>query len=173
MACPYCEIIQQKKHILYEDDKVVAFLPESGAVMGEVVVVPKEHRPIIEEVPDFVVGHAMVVANKVSVSIFEALSAHGTNILVSNGIPAGQTVAHFSIRVIPRSQNDGLNLQWQPKQLSEEEMSTVELLVKEVTGSIGGFEKEKQAPVQADSETQEIKQGPEDNYMIKQLRRMP
>jgi hypothetical protein len=68
------------------------------------------------------------------------LGAHGTNIFITNGVSAGQTIAHFAINVIPRKEGDNINLQWKPKQLSEEEMSTVELKIKENTRNIGSFD---------------------------------
>ena len=92
---------------------------------------------------------------------------------MSNGVAAGQTVAHFMINVIPRREGDGINLEWQPKQLNEEEMSTVELKLKAETEGGHRFEEKKQEeqPKEAKQET-EILIG-EENYLVKQLRRIP
>ncbi len=159
--------------MLYEDDKVIAFLDPS--YLGKIMLMPKEHYPIIENVPDFVVGHLFEVANKLSKALFEGLNATGTNIIVNNGVSAGQTIPHFCISIVPRRENDGINLQWQPKQLSDDEMSTVELQLKEEAKNIGSFEGEKKEPVNMDEKTEKIeeKEGDEENYLIKQLRRIP
>ncbi|MFC1752344.1 HIT family protein [Thermoproteota archaeon] len=171
--CPYCQIIWDKeKKKIYEDDKVVAVLEQKPSSQGHVLVMPKEHYPIIEQVPDFLVSHVFAIANKISVALFESLNAQGTNIIVNNGIAAGQESAHFLINVIARREGDGLDFQWQPKQLSEEEMSTIELQIKEQTKSIGEFEGEKAKPIEMDGKAKKIS-GDEDNYMWKRFMKMP
>ena len=62
---------------------------------------------------------------------------------------------------------------WQPKQLSEEEMSTVELKLKDECKNIGAFEKEKPKPKEL-PRPEEVKEAEEEiNYLLKQLKRMP
>ena len=173
-ACVVCQIISgnvpSKK--VYEDELVMAVLDVNGANPGHCFVMPKNHYPIIEQVPDSEIGRLFQVSNKMSSAIFESLGAQGTNIFVANGIPEGQTVAHFTINVIPRKENDGVNLQWQPKQLSEEEMSTVELKLKEQTKNIGHFEKEeKKAKISAPKPL--VLSDEEEEYFSRQMRRLP
>ena len=93
------------------------------------------------------------------------LSAHRDGQLI------GQTVAHFTINVIPRKENDGVNLQWQAKQLSEEEMSTVELELKEQTKNIGHFEKEVKKTKIEPPKAQFLSE--DDEYFTRQMRRVP
>ncbi len=172
--CLICQIINgevpSKK--IYEDDDVLAILDFNGANPGHSFVIPKQHIPILEQASPHIVTKLFSVANKISSAIFDTLKVEGTNIFVANGVPAGQKVAHTMINIIPRKQNDGINLEWQPKQLSEEEMSTIELKLKEEISSVGFGEapktskKEKAEPI-----TQEV--SGEDNYLIKQLRRIP
>lgn len=168
--CVLCERLKGKN--IYEDDKVVAFLDDKPMSLGHLVIVPREHYPIMEQVPDFVVEHLFKIVNKLGTAVFESLGAHGTNILINNGVPAGQEHSHFSVNIIPRRENDNINFDWQPKQLNEEEMSTAELGLKEETKFIGSFEKEKKKPISLDKETEKIS-GDEENYMIKQLKKLP
>jgi len=173
--CIICQIINgdipAKK--IYEDDEIVAILDFNGANPGHSFVIPKQHTPILEQVPSHLVGKLFNVANKISSAIFDTLKVQGTNIFVANGIPAGQKVAHFMINVIPRKENDGINLQWQTKQLSEEEMSTIELKIKEEVGNVGFSEEPK--PQKQETKTQPVSEevSGEDNYLVKQLRRIP
>ena len=173
--CSYCDKIGNKgTRTLYKDEKVIAFLEDTPFAIGHVVIMPLEHYTIIEQVPDFIITHIFAVANKISTSAFESLGAHGTNVLVNNGVSAGQDVPHFSVHVIPRRENDGINLQWPPRQLSEEEMSTVELSLKEETKNIGDFETESEEPLDID----EMKKGSkekitEDDYLTRQINRLP
>lgn len=173
-TCLVCQIIENKipSKKIYEDELIMAVLDINGANPGHCFVMPKNHYPIIEQVPDIEIGRLFQVSNKISSAIFESLGAQGTNIFVANGIPAGQTVAHFTINVIPRKENDGINLQWQPKQLSEEEMSTVELKLKEQTKNIGHFEKEeKKAKIEAPKPL--VLSDEEEEYFTRQMRRLP
>lgn len=176
-SCLICQIVSNKipSYKIYEDDTALAVLDVNGANPGHCFVIPKDHYPIIEQVPDSELGNLFAIANKISSSIFENLKAPGTNIFVANGIPAGQTAAHFMINVIPRKENDGINLQWKPKQLSEEEISTVELKLKEQIKNIdmGSVEKaHKPGPVHEKTETSSFADD-EDDYFANQLRRIP
>lgn len=173
-SCIVCQIVAGKvpSKKIYEDELAIAVLDVNGANPGHCFVMPKSHYPIIEQVPDIEIARLFQISNKISSAIFESLGAQGTNIFVANGIPAGQTVAHFTINVIPRKENDGINLQWQPKQLSEEEMSTVELKLKEQTKNMGHFEKEEKKP-KPHLQKQIALSDEEEEYFDRQMRRLP
>lgn len=173
-SCIVCQIVGNKvpSKKVYEDEFVMAVLDFNGANPGHCFVMPKNHYSIIEHVPDIEIGRLFNVSNRISSAIFESLGVQGTNIFVANGIPAGQTVAHFTINVIPRKENDGINLQWQPKQLSEEEMSTVELKLKEQTKNIGHFEKEEKKP-KVHAPKPAVISDEEEEYFARQMRRLP
>ena len=173
-TCLVCQIIDNNipSKKIYEDEYVMAVLDVNGAVPGHCFIMPKSHYPIIEQVPDIEIGRLFQASNKISSAIFESLGAQGTNIFIANGIPAGQTVAHFTINVIPRKENDGINLQWQPKQLNEEEISTVELKLKEQTKNMGHFEKEEKKPRVHAPKTASLSEE-EEEYFTTQMRRLP
>src|SRR3989344_7843369 len=168
MTCQICEKIKGKN--IYEDEKVIAFLEEKPMSLGHIALTTKEHFTIIEQVPDFIINHLFKIANKIGIAVFESLGALGTNILVNNGIPAGQEHPHFVINIIPRRQNDNINLRFKPKQLNEEEMSALELTLKEQTKNIGAFEKESEGPINIDRDKERISG---ENYMTKILKRIP
>ena len=173
-GCIVCQIISSdipsKK--VFEDELVMAVLDVNGANPGHCFVMPKNHYPIIEQVPDAEISRLFQVSNKISSAVFESLGAQGTNIFVANGVPAGQTVAHVTVNVIPRKENDGINLQWQPRQLSEEEMSTIELKLKEQARHIGRFEIEEKKPKIHAPKPMSLSEE-EEEYFTKQLRRLP
>ncbi|MBI2664357.1 HIT family protein [Candidatus Woesearchaeota archaeon] len=169
--CDYCEIAESGTHI-YEDDRVVVALSPEPASLGHVLVLPKDHLTILEQVPDFLAGHLFSVANAVSTSIFETLRVHGTNIIIENGLAAGQKIAHFAINIIPRSENDGMGFNWAPKRLSEDDLSTIELQLKEQTRNIGGFQKNEKKPLTINDEDKTLDSS-EGDYMMRQLDRLP
>ncbi|MFH0876135.1 MAG: HIT family protein [archaeon] len=172
--CKICEFINNKENIIYEDELVYAMIPEKPLTLGHIWVVPKKHYPIIEQVPDFEIAPLFRIANKLSSILFETLKIQGTNIIVQNGIAAGQQYAHFIVNIIPRRENDGLKLEWTPKQISEEEMSTAELKLKEQSRNVGDFIKETPKETIALGHKKEILDySDEENYLIRQLHRIP
>ena len=175
-SCLICQIAGNNipSYKIYEDDTALAVLDVNGSNPGHCFVMPKNHYPIIEQVPDTELAHLFSVANRISSSLFESLKAQGTNVFVTNGIPAGQTVAHFTINVIPRKENDGINLQWKPKQLTEEEMSTVELKLREQLKNVGVKKVQNERPAAAIKKAEQMHiSDDKDDYFAKQIRRIP
>jgi len=184
MECIACEWIEKGERV-YEDEKVVALLARDAITSGHIILLPKKHYTIIEQLPDYEIDHLAKISNKLSIALFESLKIQGTNILVQNGLAAHQEIPHFMIHIIPRIENDNLNFQWNPRrQLSEEEMSSIELQLKDASRSVGNIEKEKPKPIDLDSKRPaELKQQSkpsepgmkqeEINYLIRQLERIP
>lgn len=143
MTCDQCAILDApNKPFIYEDDKVFAMLAPQSAAQGHVLVMPKVHLPILENVADELMAHVYTIANKISMALFDGLHVQGTNVLICNGIPAGQESAHFMVHVIPRMPDDRLNFVWLPRQLTEEQMATIELQLKEECTKINGAPRE-------------------------------
>ena len=169
MKCDICSIIENKKSfkLIYEDDLVFAILHESPAVLGHVLVIPKKHAPILEELDEISAEQLFVVANKISSLLFEVLGAHGTNILINNGIGAGQELPHLVLNVIPRKENDSLNFEWQPKKASESELKTTQSMIRTFSDNIfSGRDNLPEIKIKQEEE-------PEEDYLIKGLRRVP
>ncbi len=179
MECEYCEIAQHKgkAEILYEDQDIIIAIKDTAAIAGQITIFPKDHFTILEMVPDAILKRCASLSNHVSTTIFETMGCQGTNIIVQNGLGAGQKVPHFAIEVLPRREGDGLNLQWEPKQLSEDDMSTAYLMLKEEGDKIVNIGKgEKLAPAAAKYEEKKVIKAEgsgKDNYLLKSLRRMP
>ena len=174
MTCEYCDLLEQKASILYEDAQVAVAVKETAMVPGQITVFSKEHCTILEMVPDAVLSKCAQMSNKVSIAVFESLGAQGTNMIISNGLGAGQKVPHVAIEIIPRRESDGLALQWQPKQLMDDEMETAYLLVKEEGEKLVNIgKKEKKEVVMAKEEIKVVDKDGKKNYMLKALRRRP
>ena len=127
MASTFKEIIDKKKkaRIIYEDEIALAFLPEKASVPGEIRLIPRKQYSIMEQVPDDVMDHMSILARKLSDIVFEMISGQGTNILISNGVTAGQEEPHFSMRILPRKKEDALNMQWSSEKESDSELDSV------------------------------------------------
>lgn len=183
--CEFCAIIEGELESdkIYEDEEVIAVLNLKPAIPGQAFIFPKEHHPVMEQVPDGLIGHVFNVASKISTVIFETLNSQGTNLLIQNGVAAGQGIPHFSVNIIPRLEEDNLNLRWKPKDVEEDQLDVVQHKLEEQLSDVhpSGFGQEKQKEEKNKSEDQEEKSetkklentSEEENYLIKQLERTP
>lgn len=101
--CIFCRIVRREApaSIVYEDDRIMAFLDIRPVNPGHTLVVPKHHYTYIWELPDDEVGKLFVMARRIVVAAKEALGANGVRIVQLNGRSAGQEVMHLHIHVIP------------------------------------------------------------------------
>ncbi len=171
MTCDICEIFKHKDvfKVVYEDELCMAILHESPANYGHTMVMPKEHFTIVELVPDKILEHLFTIANMISTALFETLNLQGTNIVINNGVDAGQKDPHLVINIIPRTENDGINFEWKAEPANEDDLKTAELKLKEFTNKIGVEEKEKE-PMEVKEHIEEVD---DEDYMFKQLRKIP
>jgi diadenosine tetraphosphate (Ap4A) HIT family hydrolase len=171
MACELCELMESKDGLIFEDDFVMAAVKSTAVTPGQISVFPKEHITIMEMVPEDVLQHCSILANKVGAAIFESLGAIGTNIMVRNGAGAGQIIPHFSIEIIPRQENDGIDFQWPSKQMMEDE---IEILFDKLNEKEVNVKEEKVQEVSEDDDNKKVvsKKGKE-NYLLKSTKRIP
>ncbi|MBI2125062.1 HIT family protein [Candidatus Woesearchaeota archaeon] len=177
MGCDYCDIVDRnsRAQILYEDDTALVVVKDLVLIPGQITILPRQHFTILELVPDEIVRKCSVLASKVSQAVFDSLEPQGTNILVHNGLGGGQKVPHFAIEIIPRREGDGLNLQWPPKEVTEEELEmVVQQLEPEVKklGDLTQIKPEEPQQKKKEETKSEVKEQKE-NYLTKSLRRIP
>ena len=121
---------KEEAQIVYEDDLFLAFITEEALAPGQVTIIPKEKYTIFEMVPNSVLAKLAIVIKVVSSGVFESLQCHGTNLLIENGVSAGQEVPYFSLQVVPRFENDGIDLDWEGEELEEFDMENVMMQLK-------------------------------------------
>ncbi len=179
MKCAYCELKDLKRNVLFEDDNIVVAMKDTGITEGQVTVFPKEHLTIFEMVKDDLLNHCVKIANKVGISVFEALGVQGTNVIIQNGLGAGQKIPHFALEIIPRRKDDGLQLLWNPQAASEEEIETTALLLKEELKNLKEIVAEKKESVvkKSDSDEKIVDKADStavaESHLLKSLRKIP
>ena len=157
----YLDIVDGKINakVIYEDDVALAFLAKNGTVPGEIILIPKKKYQIMELIPDEEMAHLAVLARKLSDACFEILSGQGTNILIQNGIPAGQLVPQFSIRILPRRDGDGVNFKWTTEKESESELKSVsEILYSETKNIFISTVKAKHKEIEIPKKQEKVKE---------------
>ena len=121
--CVFCEIIKGNipSYKVYEDDKVIAILDISQATLGHTLVIPKKHVKNIFELEENDASYLFAITKKLSKKICKALVVDNVNILNNNGPIAGQSVDHFHIHIIPRTEDDGLIIKPESHNLSKDQ----------------------------------------------------
>jgi histidine triad (HIT) family protein len=96
---------------LYEDDDVLAFLDLFPQSYGHTLVIPKRSAACnILDVDTEALCKVMKVVQQLSRVIVDELQPDGVQIVQFNGAPAGQTVFHLHMHIVPRYAGEGLEL---------------------------------------------------------------
>ena len=137
--CVFCLIKEGKikSRKIYEDNQFIAVLDINPANIGHAIVFPKEHVSSVFQLK----GNIFDLTNKLALKISNAVNAQGLNIFIANGAVAGQKVDHIAVHIIPRFENDNIELSWEPKKISNEDMNKVESVLKESVKDISSEEK--------------------------------
>lgn len=155
--CIFCKIIQSKapcyksisiffflflkikffnyiywNYLVFENEKVLAFLDINPLHKGHTLVIPKIHYAYLDQLSPEVknlkisffsnnfnqnhfkkyAGALMEVVPMLSKALMKATSTDSFNIMLNRGKTAGQVVFHVHFHIIPRSPNDYLASTW-------------------------------------------------------------
>ena len=158
--------------IIYEDDKAIAVLVKKGAVLGHIKIFPIKKATYLKQLSEEESDHLFSVASMCSVSVFEYFGAQGTNILLNEGTFRAED-EWLSFDVLPRKMDDGINMQWTPKQFEEAEMKNAEELLSGGAFTIGKADDEKTETTDLDEDKSETMGEEKEDYQVKQLYRIP
>ena len=108
---------------VYEDEHVVGFMDIGHVNPGHVLVAVKQHAEnlyALEEAQAAAVARASV---RIARAIREAFAPAGLSVYQANGKPAGQTVFHYHVHLVPRHEGDGMALTWPAKNPPREKLA--------------------------------------------------
>jgi histidine triad (HIT) family protein len=122
--CIFCKIAKGELPAskVYEDRDFVAFLDIMPANKGHVLLVPKKHYTVLDEMPPKIAEGMIMIEHKISKAIMKALNPDGYNCLQNNHVAAGQLVPHAHVHIIPRYNSDKFRLDWPHKTYEGKEM---------------------------------------------------
>lgn len=111
-TCIFCRIIggMEMVSIVYEDDRVIAFLDIQPVTPGHTLVVSRDHYATLFDLPDDLAAHCLAVAKRLVPGIKKAAGAEALNVFSANGRAGGQDVAHFHFHLIPVRQRSDFPL---------------------------------------------------------------
>ena len=125
--CVFCQILagNMPGEIVQEDEHTAAFMDIFPWTRGHAVVVPRNHSRGLYEVSDEDLAHTMAAAQRLARQVRDRLGAAGVNLLNSCEPAAWQTIFHFHVHVIPRYENDPLELPTRPQRADPEMLAQV------------------------------------------------
>jgi histidine triad (HIT) family protein len=125
--CIFCKIAagDLPSERVQEDEHTVAFMDINPWTRGHALVIPRNHSPNLYEVGEDDLRHTSSAAKRLALRMRERLRCDGVNLLNASEPAAWQTVFHFHIHVIPRYQDDPLQLPVQPQQAEPAELAEV------------------------------------------------
>lgn len=101
MDCIFCKIINGDlpSEIVYQDDKVLAFMDINPICDGHVLIIPKKHFEDIYAVDNDTLMHMYDVARMLDKKIMEKLNEPGSTFSINYGIQ--QEVKHLHLHIMP------------------------------------------------------------------------
>jgi histidine triad (HIT) family protein len=138
--CPFCAIAagDAEAEIVFADERFIAFLDNRPLFHGHALLIPREHRETIADLPEELVGPLFVNARLLARAIPEAVGKPGAFVALNNVV--SQSVPHLHVHVVPRKPKDGLRGFFWPrtKYESAKEMAAVGDAIRSTIGSIVG-----------------------------------
>jgi histidine triad (HIT) family protein len=125
--CVFCEIVAGRTpaHVVFEDERWLAFLDARPLFPGHTLLVPREHHEAIWDLPEALGAELTARLQRVSVAVRDAMGADGIFNAANNIV--SQSVPHLHVHVVPRVRKDGLRGFFWPRSTyaSDEEAAQV------------------------------------------------
>ena len=122
--CVFCKIVagQIPSTRVYEDEHTLAFMDLGQVNPGHVLVAVKKHADNLYALDDAQAAAVGRACTRVARAIREAFKPEGLSVYQANGKPAGQTVFHYHVHLLPRHPGDGMELTWPVKNPPREKL---------------------------------------------------
>ena len=116
-ACVFCRIIARQipASVVHEDAQTIAFMDLGQVNPGHVLVALKAHAENVYALDDEQAAAIFRSVARLARAIRDAFAPPGLSVYQANGPSAGQTVFHLHVHLVPRYDNDGMNLTWPVK----------------------------------------------------------
>jgi len=124
-SCVFCRIVAKEilAAVVYQDELTIAFMDAGQVNPGHVLVAAKGHAENLYELNDAQAGALLRSAARVARAIRDAFQPQGLSVYQANGKAAWQTVFHYHMHLVPRSEGDGMALSWPAKNPPREKLA--------------------------------------------------
>ncbi len=110
--CIFCKIINKEipASIVYEDERIIAFNDINPQAPVHVLLIPKEHYPSLNEIPEDkkdVLSHLLLKAREIARE--KEIGERGYRIVLNTARESGQDVLHIHFHLL-----GGRQMSWPP-----------------------------------------------------------
>jgi histidine triad (HIT) family protein len=125
--CIFCKIAagELPSEIVQEDEDTLAFMDINPWTRGHALFIPRNHSRNLYEVGENDLRNTSNAAQRLALRLRERLGCDGVNVLNACEPAAWQSVFHFHLHVIPRYDDDPLQLPVRPRQAEPGELAEV------------------------------------------------
>ena len=111
--CIFCKIINKEipTDIIYENDKVMAFLDIFPTSLGHTLIIPKKHFINVYDIEEDYLTEIIKVTRRLALAYKEIFGIDNLQLVHNAGKHGQQGVFHFHFHLIPRHEGDGINLE--------------------------------------------------------------
>ena len=122
--CVFCRIVARQipATVVHEDEHTLAFMDLGQVNPGHVLVAVKKHAANLYELDDVQAAAVARASVRIARAIRESFAPAGLSVYQANGKPAGQTVFHYHVHLLPRHEADGMELTWPVKNPPREKL---------------------------------------------------
>ncbi|MFH0831925.1 MAG: HIT family protein [archaeon] len=166
--CLFCQISQGKIPTVkvYESKNILAVMDINPASKGHMIVMPKQHYQFLTQLPDPLLFEIFSFARHVIPSMIRTVKSQGVALSILQG--KEQAVPHFALNIIPRFNDDKLDLFMQRQKIPRQEIETVASAIRKDAGESAKppiLEKkiEKEKPEEKIQEKEQPKETKQDN----------
>jgi histidine triad (HIT) family protein len=123
--CIFCKVLAGEipSEEVDSDERTITVMDINPATRGHVVVITRTHAESLLDLDGENLLAAMQAARRVAQRMRETLDPAGFNILHNIGRAAWQSIFHFHVHVIPRYEDDPLQLPWLPEPADPAELA--------------------------------------------------
>ena len=134
--CVFCRIVAKQipATVVHEDEHTFAFMDIGQVNPGHVLVAAKAHCENVYALDDAQAAAVFRTVARVARAVQAAFAPPGLSVYQANGKPAGQTVFHFHVHLVPRHDGDGMDLTWPVKNPPREKL---EEYAEKIRGALG------------------------------------
>jgi len=108
-----------------EDGLTLSFLDINPVNPGHALVITKNHYAALTDIPPDEMRALAEHLQRLACAVSTATGAEGYNIILNNGVCAGQVVPHAHFHVIPRTSSDGYRLGWRQGKYGQGEAEAI------------------------------------------------
>jgi histidine triad (HIT) family protein len=125
--CLFCGIVDGSvpSQTVDSDERTMSFMDINPATPGHALVIPRAHSEDLMEIDPEDLTATSLAAQRLANRMEAVLKPDGFNVLNACRAAAWQTVFHFHLHVIPRYEDDPLQLPWIPRGGPEDEIAAI------------------------------------------------